>query len=158
MRIIVPYTHLSPDTVEHLDRLGIPVEYVETPADDVYAYWRLFDNLLQEGSDFLFIEGDKLPTMEQIIAMDTCHESLICGHGGFATTRFRGELWTVYGRHWLRHHQPIHWYGMDGAIAAIFHWVGVVYHRHPGMIEHHHIGPSSDEQGTGRKVGQVGHR
>lgn len=142
MLIIVPYVSgmLQPKTARTPG-----AEFVELPASDPYAYWRLIKRLYEHGDDWCIIEQDIVITQEQLDALDTCTEPW-CVYGyhrggvvfaALGTLRLRREVMVAYPN-LLTFDTPEHVYfdQCDGTLYGKLRNVNLKEHRHEPNVGH----------------------
>jgi hypothetical protein len=98
MRVVVPFTHVSDETVKALR--GFRAHYEDVSGSDT-AYFDLLADLWADAQDFVIVEQDIVPTVGTLPSFVRC-SSIWCSAGykylgsktylGLGCTRFRREL------------------------------------------------------------------
>jgi hypothetical protein len=140
MRVIVPYTQISRDCAECLERFAPHAERVYVGGDPL-DYWRLMCWVWGDREDFAVIEHDTLFDADAITALETCSEPWCSELNYFQMTRFRREMMEA----------------LPDAFEAIRpswrHWTALEAGVHDAFEEefgglHRHLGPGGPRNDT----------
>jgi hypothetical protein len=74
MTTICPHTRLAPETKEALDKYVPGVVYLETPANDDFAYWRIVNEHWGKGEDLIIVEQHVVPEPDFVQNLIDCYE------------------------------------------------------------------------------------
>lgn len=142
MLIIVPYVDgmLQPKT-----QMTPGAEFVELPADDPYAYWRLIVRLYEHGDDFCIVEHDIVISREQLDSLDECIEPW-CAYGykrggaemvALGVMRLKSWVMAQYPN-LLRLETPerVFFDQCDGTLYGKLRAINLTVHRHSPDVGH----------------------
>lgn len=99
VRVVVPFTRLTPSTVAALDATGRRWEPVDVSGSDD-AYWTLLDRLWRSGGTFVVVEHDVVVRPGTIDELESCPSEwcafptvyLAGAHYGLGCCKFAGAL------------------------------------------------------------------
>lgn len=141
--LIVPYV---PGMLHRKTALTSGAEFVELPADDMYAYWRLITRLYTYGDDWCIVEQDIIISAEQIQELWDCPQRWCV----FGYRRGMGDVvalgvfrlrWQIMDR-WpnlltgLDVPRMVPFNECDGVIYGRLRSVGLTEHRHYPNVRH----------------------
>lgn len=97
MRVVVPFTALSPETAAALD--DVPYEAVDVSQSD-HAYWDLLSDLWDRREPFAIVEQDIVVNPDTIVGFEACvndwciarYPYLAGMYGGLGCVRFREPI------------------------------------------------------------------
>src|ERR1700744_2776529 len=91
MRVICPFTEVTPGTDQCLARLAPQAERVYV-GDDVLGYWRMLCAAWRDAEDFILWEHDLECEADAIEILQSCPQPACPVAGYFRLTRFRAEM------------------------------------------------------------------
>lgn len=151
MKVVVPYVigGLRDETLRAVSQQP-DVEFVLLEDDE--AYWRVWKELWEAGTDFVVVEQDIVPGPDTFSLFEQCPE-LWCAHAypysvfglyaGTGCVRFRAELLAAtpllidhVGQSFDTTHPPKHWCRLDAWMQNELHTAGYRMHRHEPPVAH----------------------
>jgi len=133
MRVICPYTRISPATREALDSSGYAWEPHDVSGSDD-AYWGVLAGLWAAGEDFAVVEHDIIPAPGALASFEACahgwcscpYPYLAGTYAGLGCTRFRAgliarqpDLMDVVATMSNDSHPPKSWCTLDAWIQVV---------------------------------------
>jgi hypothetical protein len=142
VKIIVPHVSLHPLLPQLLSRYGLSPAYVDVgTATD--AYWRLLNDLWQQGDPFILVEHDILPWPGALEELWAC-PGLWCANSydqrgvgiyhSFGCTKFSAELirrlpnvWRDMDKRWHQLDQQFEWRAAQASLRPHPHRPPVIH-------------------------------
>lgn len=157
MRVVVPFTHVAPETAQALAGIGYHVEFVDVSGSDT-AYWELLAGLWEGGETFVLVEQDVKVAPGTLDGLEACPNAWCAAtypylgsrdYAGLGCTKFAVEfcaqhpdLVEVAGRYEDELHAPRHWCVQDAAIQMELRRRGVWPCLEHGRVGHRDGPPS----------------
>lgn len=158
MRVVLPYTTLTPEVTRALDAAEMDWDGVDV-SDSDEAYWELLDDLWSYGQDFAIVEHDVVVNPGTLKSFEECPEMwcaapypyFVGTYTGLGCVRFRSEaMRTVPGLFGEvasksdTKHPSKHWCALDSRIQAILQRQGLSVCRHDPVL---HLGDNKPTHG-----------
>jgi len=134
MKVIVPATHVSAETLAAIRRSGHIACVAKVGGSDT-AYWELLNTLWNLGEDFTLVEQDIVVGPDTLTGFEQCPNNWCCApypylgsdkYAGNGCTRIRAQLirecpqaMSFVGQFDYAGHGPKHWCTLDAAMQTV---------------------------------------